>query len=186
MKGFGNIVPLVSTVCTEFSTVHHLRKSSDAMKLFVEKMRAERRQSELLVILESNTSLLKVSNIEALAKSVCNECEIQKIVVENETHESLRQVLAGAKYIIAPHSRAVSQVIWSYGTFIELIPSGCECSSWSFDASSAAGIRHLRFAIGSVTKLAPHELECGSGVPSESYNATIEADVNVIVSELNK
>lgn len=186
LKGFGNIVPLSSTVCTDSVILRHLRKSRDAIQLFIQKMRAEMKQQNLLVILDSNTSLLKVANIESLAKSVCSECELQKIVVENATHEYITRTLASAKYIIAPHSKAVSQVIWSYGTLIELIPDGSECSSWTFDASAAAGVKHLRFAVGTATKLAPSDPECASRVLPALYNVTIEVDVDVIVSELNK
>ena len=108
------------------------------------------------------------------------------MIAEDESVDEIAEKVSRAMFVIAPHWQAVSQALWARGTLIELIPEEAECEGWTREVSSAAGIKHLRFAVGSETRMAETAGECEGDVPESAYNRAVTVSVAKVVSEVAK
>jgi hypothetical protein len=185
LRNLGVIVPLVDHGgCAERSEVRQLRYSDEAMSHFRQFFKPNSKMAESVVILRSNASVFEVTNLDKLANGICGKCSVREVVAEKEKH--LNVIMADAKFVIAPHSGVVSQAIWTDGILVEIIPNGAECESWTFEVSKAAGIQHIRIAVGGGgVKLAPFPEDSCTDAIDGLYNTTREIDVRSALKLIN-
>jgi hypothetical protein len=170
-------------VCIRHSEVHHLTPSDQSLAFFRELMIGD--DSDVMrkvVILRSNSTLFNVTNLGDLANAVCLDCSIREVLAEGVRSLELVQMISQASFVIGGYSTALSQGFWMHGTLIEVIPDGTQCQNWTFEVTKAAGIRHLRFAVGNSTEAAPLQtVGCDANV-SRLYNATVEVDIDAVLN----
>jgi hypothetical protein len=159
------------TVCAENSEVYHLEYCDDALRSLRELMAEEGELMNTVIILKSNESEFVVVNLNEIAEMICEDCEVHEIVAE-ECDDLVRQ-MNSAKFVVAPHSAVLSQALWMRGTLIEILPEGAECDEWTLEVSRAAGVRHLRFAVGEGTKHVAAEGEACRDDIGPIYSATV-------------
>ena len=170
-------------ICTEVAVVEHMRKSPESAKLLKKMLvKPDTEVLDRVVLLLSNKSNFTVTNLEDLAAGVCEHCVVERLVAENESIDSIIEKVSRARVVIAPHSPVVSQALWAQGTLIELIPENAECVSWTYDVSRAAGIKHLRFSVGSATKLAPETKECEYDEHVGSFQGEVAVSIPPILA----
>jgi hypothetical protein len=182
----GNVVGAShELICVRDSEVHHLTASNESLAFFRKLMIGEASEvTPKVIVLKSNSTFFTVTNVGEVAKAVCPDCAVQEIVAEDIKPLQLVQIMAEARFVIAPYSSALSQAFWMQGTLIEIIPNGTQCQNWTFEVSEAARVKHWRFAVENSTEPAPVlEEACPTDV-IKLYNRTVQVSVEAVLSRL--
>ncbi|OHS93777.1 hypothetical protein TRFO_11578 [Tritrichomonas foetus] len=142
--------------CFQHVLIDHFIKNSSKISTFREKIiqnlentnsihKLTKNDKDFVLNLLSNSSNYQISNLNEVSKAICKDCSVHTVFIEESEVTDLIKSLQSAKFVVAPHSIALSQTFWMKGTLFEFIPKGGECIEFPKEPISYSKIKHLRF-----------------------------------------
>jgi hypothetical protein len=143
LDGLGEVKPEGRIECFQEFEIRQPRISQEAIAVFRRDMLAAHGgpMGWVVVVLRSSKAAFQVSNCAELAGRVCTNCTVEEVVADECNPREIIGKVSAALFVIAPHSKALSQILWADGTVVELIPKGTECTAREGRGDSAFAVR---------------------------------------------